>query len=42
MISSGLPVQVAIEPHHIHQVIVMDYRDCGAYKAILGKVETIA
>jgi carbonic anhydrase len=28
---------VAIELHHIHQVIVIDHRDCGAYKVILGR-----
>lgn len=27
---------VAIELHHIHEVIVIDHRDCGAYKVILG------
>jgi hypothetical protein len=30
-------VQVAIDLHNIHQIIVIDHRDCGAYKAILGK-----
>ena len=30
-------VQVAIDLHHIHEIIVMDHRDCGAYTAILGK-----
>jgi hypothetical protein len=30
-------VQVAIDLHHIHKIVVMDHRDCGAYKAILGK-----
>src|SRR5260370_41433187 len=29
-------VQVAIDLHGIHKIIVMDHRDCGAYKAILG------
>lgn len=29
-------VDVAINLHHIHKVIVMDHRDCGAYKVILG------
>ena len=29
-------VQVAIDLHHIRRIIVMDHRDCGAYKAILG------
>jgi carbonic anhydrase len=27
---------IAIKLHHIHTVIVMDHRDCGAYKVILG------
>ena len=27
---------IAIQLHHIHTVIVMDHRDCGAYKVILG------
>jgi hypothetical protein len=30
-------VQVAIDLHHIHKVVIMDHRDCGAYKVILGK-----
>jgi hypothetical protein len=30
-------VQVALDLHHIHRIIVIDHRDCGAYKAILGK-----
>lgn len=30
-------VQVAIDLHHIRKVVVMDHRDCGAYKVILGK-----
>ncbi len=30
-------VQVAKELHHIHEVIIIDHRDCGAYKVILGK-----
>lgn len=30
-------VQVAIDLHHIHKIVVMDHRDCGAYKVILGK-----
>lgn len=29
-------VDVAISLHHIHKVIVMDHRDCGAYRVILG------
>ncbi len=28
---------IAIQLHHIHKVIVMDHRDCGAYKVILGE-----
>lgn len=28
---------VAIELHHIKKVMVMDHRDCGAYRVILGK-----
>jgi carbonic anhydrase len=27
---------VAIKLHNIRRVIVMDHRDCGAYKVILG------
>jgi carbonic anhydrase len=27
---------IAIRLHHIHTVIVMDHRDCGAYKVMLG------
>jgi carbonic anhydrase len=30
-------VQVALDLHHISKVIVMDHRDCGAYKVILGQ-----
>jgi hypothetical protein len=30
-------VQVALDLHNIHKVIVMDHRDCGAYRVILGK-----
>lgn len=29
-------LDIAIKLHHIHTVIVMDHRDCGAYKVILG------
>ena len=28
---------VAIDLHKIHKVIVLDHRDCGAYKVILGE-----
>ncbi|HEY7991784.1 MAG TPA: carbonic anhydrase [Stellaceae bacterium] len=30
-------LDVAIDLHHIHEVIVLDHRDCGAYKVILGR-----
>lgn len=30
-------LEVAIQLHQIHKVFVMDHRDCGAYKAILGE-----
>ena len=30
-------VGLAVDLHHIHKVIVMDHRDCGAYKVILGE-----
>jgi len=30
-------VQVALDLHHIHKVVIIDHRDCGAYKVILGK-----
>ena len=30
-------VQVAIDLHNIHKIVVLDHRDCGAYKVILGK-----
>lgn len=29
-------LDIAIKLHSIHKVIVMDHRDCGAYKVILG------
>ena len=29
-------VQVAIDLHGIRKIIVMDHRDCGVYKEILG------
>jgi carbonic anhydrase len=28
---------VALDIHKIHQVLVLDHRDCGAYKVILGE-----
>jgi len=28
---------IAIDLHHIQEVIILDHRDCGAYKVILGK-----
>lgn len=30
-------LHVAIDLHQIHQVIILDHRDCGAYKTILGE-----
>ena len=30
-------VQVALDLHHIHKVVIVDHRDCGAYKVILGE-----
>lgn len=30
-------VGLAVSLHHIHKVIVIDHRDCGAYKVILGE-----
>ncbi len=30
-------LDVAIKLHQIHKVIVMDHRDCGAYKVFLGE-----
>ena len=30
-------LDTAIKLHGIHQVIVLDHRDCGAYKVILGE-----
>ena len=29
-------LDIAIKLHNIHTVLVMDHRDCGAYKVILG------
>jgi carbonic anhydrase len=30
-------LKVAIDLHHIHKVVILDHRDCGAYKVILGQ-----
>jgi len=30
-------VGLAVDLHHIRKLIVMDHRDCGAYKVILGE-----
>lgn len=30
-------LDIAIKLHNIHKVIVMDHRDCGAYKVVLGE-----
>ena len=28
---------LAIELHHVHKVMILDHRDCGAYKQIFGE-----
>ncbi len=30
-------LDVAISLHHIHKVMILDHRDCGAYKVVLGE-----
>lgn len=30
-------LQVAIDLHHIQKVFILDHRDCGAYKVVLGE-----
>ena len=30
-------LDVAIQLHHVHKVIVLDHRDCGAYRVFLGE-----
>ena len=30
-------LDIAIKLHNVHKVIVMDHRDCGAFKVILGE-----
>lgn len=30
-------VGVAVDLHKIHKVVVLDHRDCGAYRVILGE-----
>jgi hypothetical protein len=30
-------LKVAIDLHHIHKVMILDHRDCGAYKVILNE-----
>ncbi|HTZ81140.1 MAG TPA: carbonic anhydrase, partial [Stellaceae bacterium] len=30
-------VKVARDLHHIHEVIVIDHRDCGAYRVVFGE-----
>ena len=29
-------LQVAIDLHHVHKVVVLDHDDCGAYRVIMG------
>lgn len=33
-------LDIAIKLHQIHEVIIMDHRDCGAYKVIMGEGHT--
>lgn len=33
-------LEIALKLHNIHTVILMDHRDCGAYKVILGAEHT--
>lgn len=33
-------LDIAIKLHNIHTIILMDHRDCGAYKVILGDEHT--
>jgi carbonic anhydrase len=33
-------LEIAIQLHRIHSVMVMDHRDCGAYRVILGPEHT--
>lgn len=30
-------IDIAKQLHHIHEIIVIDHRDCGAYKTFLGE-----
>ncbi|MBL8660302.1 MAG: hypothetical protein JNM75_11175 [Rhodospirillales bacterium] len=30
-------LQLALDLHHVNKLIVLDHRDCGAYKAIFGQ-----
>ncbi|MFZ5670155.1 MAG: carbonic anhydrase [Pseudomonadota bacterium] len=30
-------LDLAVELHHVHRVMILDHRDCGAYKMILGE-----
>ncbi|CAK0774317.1 carbonic anhydrase [uncultured Gammaproteobacteria bacterium] len=30
-------IQIAIDLHHVKDVVVIDHRDCGAYKVVYGK-----
>ncbi|MFP4160929.1 MAG: carbonic anhydrase [Ectothiorhodospira sp.] len=33
-------LEISIQLHHIHRVILLDHRDCGAYKTFLGDSHT--
>jgi hypothetical protein len=30
-------VQLSLDLHHIHKIVIMDHRDCGEYKIIFGR-----
>ncbi len=30
-------LDISIQLHHVHEVMVLDHRDCGAYKTFLGE-----
>lgn len=30
-------LDIALQLHHVHTVVLIDHRDCGAYKVILGE-----
>lgn len=30
-------LNVALELHHVHKVIILDHKDCGAYRVVFGR-----